>query len=78
MRTLLRSLWEWWKPVARKIGDFQARVILLLFYFVILGPFALALRLSSDPLSMRPGAPRGWRPRAIPEGAHAERATKQF
>ena len=58
----LRSAWAWWKRVARRIGDFQARVLLTVFYFVILGPFALVIR-RSDPLAIRPRAPRGWRER---------------
>ena len=48
--------------MARRIGDVQARILLSFFYFVILAPFALVLR-RSDPLAIRPGAPRGWRPR---------------
>ena len=33
-----RQLWERWKRIARKIGDFQARALMTLFYFLILGP----------------------------------------
>lgn len=78
MLSLLRGAWEGWKRVARKIGDFQARIILVVFYFGILGPFALVLRLTSDPLSLRRGVPRGWNIRTTREIAHAESATKQF
>jgi hypothetical protein len=60
-----RAVWRWWKGVARRIGDVQARIMLNLFYFVILAPFALVLR-RKDPLAIRSGAPRGWRSR---EGA---------
>ncbi len=74
----IRSLWEWWKRVARKIGDFQARVILTIFYFIVLGPFALAVRLGSDPLAIKASAPRGWQPKAYRKGAPMEQATKQF
>jgi hypothetical protein len=38
------KLWERWKRVAKKIGDIQARVLLILFYFIGFGPFALVLR----------------------------------
>jgi len=65
--TLLRRVWEWWKPIASKIGDFQARGILVLFYFVLLAPFALAVRLFTDPLSIGHGALRGWRVRETPK-----------
>jgi hypothetical protein len=78
LETARRSLWEWWKRVARRIGDFQARLILLLFYFLILGPFALAVRWGSDPLAIKAGNLPGWRPRAERAGAPMARATQQF
>jgi hypothetical protein len=74
----LRGLWEWWKRVAKRIGDIQARVILILFYFVVLGPFALVVRWGSDPLAIKAGTPRGWRSRGDQQGASVERAARQF
>jgi len=74
----MKNLWEWWKRVARKIGDFQARVILTIFYFVVLGPFALAVRLGSDPLAIKPGTPRGWHPKTEGKSTTIEQTTKQF
>lgn len=76
--TLGRILWERWKTVGKSIGDFQARLILILFYFVVLGPFALAMRWASDPLAIKVGSPRGWRPRDNKAAAPIERSTKQF
>jgi len=74
-----RSLWEWWKQIGKRIGDIQARILLVVFYFVVLGPFALAVRWGSDPLGIKPGAPRGWRdPRDDEKCAQLERATRQF
>jgi hypothetical protein len=40
---MLRTLWERWKVVARKIGDVQSRLLLCVCYFVILAPFGLVL-----------------------------------
>jgi hypothetical protein len=57
-----RAVWRGWTRMARRIGDFQARVLLTLFYYAILGPFAIVLR-RSDPLAIRPGAHHGWRRR---------------
>jgi hypothetical protein len=74
----LRNFWELWKRFARKIGDFQARVLLILFYFVVLGPFALAVRWASDPLAIKAGAPRGWRLRDDVDSAPTERVGRQF
>ncbi len=74
----LQSLWKWWQGVGKKIGDIQARALLILFYFVLLGPFALVIRWGSDPLAIKAGAPRGWRLKAEGEGPPMERATRQF
>ncbi len=74
----MKKLWEWWKRVAKKVGDFQARVILTIFYFIVLGPFALAVRLGSDPLAIKASALRGWPPKANGKGTPIEQATKQF
>ncbi len=49
----LKRAWEAWKKIARKIGNFQARVILTVFYGVLLMPFGLAARFFSDPLRIK-------------------------
>jgi len=73
----MKKLWEWWKRVARKIGDLQARIILTIFYFIILGPFALAIRLGSDPLAIKASSPHGWHHKTDVKGTPIEQATKQ-
>ena len=75
-RLLIRRLWERWKQVARRLGDFQARILLTLFYFLIFCPFALAVRWRSDPLAIKAGTPRGWRARDDREGTPMERARR--
>ena len=72
----LRAAWRLWTRVAHRIGDFQARVLLTVFYYVILGPFALVLR-RSDPLGIGPGGPRGWRPREPATRPIADQAQRQ-
>ena len=74
---MLRRLWEQWKRIARRIGDVQARVLLMIFYLVVLAPFALIVRWATDPLAIKPGTPRGWRTRREERGSLLERATKQ-
>jgi hypothetical protein len=74
----MRNLWEGWKRIARKIGDFQARIILTLFYFFVVGPFALLLQWRTDPLALKPGTPRGWQPKADENDPPMMRAIKQF
>jgi len=73
-----RRLWEGWKRIARKIGDFQARALMTLFYFVILGPLALVLRWRSDPLAIKPGTTRGWGHREARDGPQMLQARRQF
>jgi hypothetical protein len=75
--TLLRRLWQGWKRFGKKVGDFQARLLLTIFYFVILSPFALGMR-AADPLALRKGGDPAWRPRpATPEGDVLTRARRQ-
>ena len=75
MPVVLRRLWEGWKRVGRKIGDFQARVLLTIFYFVILAPFAVVVRLTADPLGLKRHG--GWHP--VTRAADPrERARRQF
>jgi len=59
-RSAPRRLWEWWKRVARIIGDFNARVILTIFYFILLSPFAMMVRLFTDPLGIKPKSEKRW------------------
>lgn len=75
---MMKSFWEKWQRVARRIGDFQARVILTVLYFVIIGPFALIVRGVADPLSLKKGAHQRWRVKANVEGSPMKRAMDQF
>jgi hypothetical protein len=77
MLSILRSLWEGWKRVAKRLGDLQARILLIIFYFLALGPFAIAVRWWSDPMAIKPASLRGWRPKAEEEGTPMERAMIQ-
>jgi hypothetical protein len=74
----MRKLWEAWKRIGKRIGDIQARVLLIFFYFVVLSPFALVLRWVSDPLAIKPGAQRSWGARKAEKNNSMEWAMKQF
>ena len=50
---MLRKIWIRWKVIAQKIGDFQARLILTLVYFIFVTPFGIFVRLLSDPLVVK-------------------------
>ena len=76
MSDVARRAWNRWKIIGEAYGDFQARLFAVLFYFTIFAPFALAVRLFSDPLLIRK-PPTRWLDRA-PVGATLEEARRQF
>jgi len=71
-----RRLREGWRRIARRIGDIQARVMLTIFYVVIVTPFALAVRALSDP--MRFDAAPSWLPKESPDVDTATYARRQY
>ena len=50
---LYKRAWQAWKDLAHKIGNFQARVILSIFYAIVVLPFGLGARWFSDPLRIK-------------------------
>ena len=52
---MILRLLKFLKQVLRKIGDFQSRLILSLFYIVILSPFAAIIKIFHDPLAILQG-----------------------
>jgi hypothetical protein len=65
--TILQRIWEGWKRVGQFIGDVLGRLILTLFYFTLVLPFGLIMRLTRDPLSLHRAAPPRWRERESDE-----------
>jgi hypothetical protein len=64
--------------VGKKVADFQARVLLTVFYFIVFAPFAIAVRLASDPLGIKARGRQGWQAMREAAGTAMDRATKQF
>lgn len=50
---MFRNLWQSWLHLARHIGNFQARALITLVYFVFILPFGILARLFSDPLRLK-------------------------
>jgi hypothetical protein len=50
---MLKQAWQHWKRIAHAIGTFQARVLLTIFYAVLVLPFGVVVRLFSDPLRIK-------------------------
>ena len=55
LRALASRSWARWKAIAHVIGTFQARLLLSLFYYLVIPPFAIVLKILRDPLALRPG-----------------------
>jgi hypothetical protein len=45
MVSLFKKIKEWWMPIAKKIGQFQTKVVLSILYFLIIGPISLIIYL---------------------------------
>ncbi len=75
---MLKELWSRWKAFAIKLGNLWARIIFTLFYFLIVTPFGLAVRLLSDPLQIKHRDDvTFWQPKTLPEPT-LEEARRQF
>lgn len=58
MRKLFDEAWERFKIIGAIVGDGNARVISLVFYFTVLVPFGIIARLFTDPLHLKQSEPR--------------------
>ncbi len=57
---MLKSLWSAWQRFGRWMGDQVARVFLMVFYFSLMLPFGLLVRLTQDPLDLRHETAVNW------------------
>jgi hypothetical protein len=74
----LQRLWRGFSRVMETVGNFQARLLLTVFYLVVAAPFGLGVRFSSDPLHLRwqRGAAR-WHVRE-PRASTLDAARRQY
>ena len=70
--------WERWKALAHVIGDFQARLLLSAFYYIVLSPFALGVKIFSDPLTLKKRNLSHWNPKPANKTDFWEQARRQF
>lgn len=47
----MKSIWDRWKKIAKIIGNFQAKVIFSILYFVLITPLGFFVGLSKDYLN---------------------------
>jgi hypothetical protein len=76
MKTILKNLFARWKVIAHKIGEFQSRILLSVFYFIVFAPFALGVKALSDPLQLK--SFHGWLTRTDADENPAESSRRQF
>ena len=72
-----KSLWENWKKLSAKMGDFQGRLMLMWLFFILILPFGVLVRLLSDPLKLKPSLGTGWLERPAVK-AGLDNLRKQF
>lgn len=72
----LSKAWGGWKRFARRLADFQGRVLLTLLYVVLVMPAGLILRLVADPLRRHQPQTSNWTPR-LPAPATLDEARRQ-
>ncbi|MBN1991311.1 MAG: hypothetical protein JW953_01300 [Anaerolineae bacterium] len=60
---LIKDFWHGWKSFGQFLGDWVARVALTIFYFTVLVPFGLGVRLFADPLHIKKQPAELWRTR---------------
>ncbi len=73
-----RTIWNTWKAFSATLGDFQSRIVLTLFYFTIVVPFGVGLRLFGDPLRLKGFRQATAWPDRSPTEATLEEARQQF
>jgi len=57
-----RGTWEHWKKIAQAIGVVQTRLLMIGFYFVVVLPTGLLMRLSDDKLHLKRPTGTNWVP----------------
>lgn len=50
---ILKRIWRVWNVFGAKLGNVQARLLMGFFYFIVVSPFGLLVRLTSDPLTIK-------------------------
>jgi hypothetical protein len=57
----MRKFWKSTKAVLKKIGFFQGRILLSLFYYIFIVPPGLLVRMFSDPLGVKARPESFWK-----------------
>lgn len=80
IRGITDMLGRFWKKVKiflEKVGNFQSRVLLTLFYILLVIPMGLIMKLFSDPLRLRGQGDSAWIPKKYQEN-DSQNVGRQF
>jgi len=73
-----KAAWDSWKRLAHRIGTFNTKLLLFVFFYTCLGPISMFSRLfQPDPLGKRIGEGSLYVP-AVAQADSVERARRQF
>lgn len=72
-----KRVWNQWRLAAHSIGVVQTRFIMLLIYLFVVVPTGVLMRMSSDPLHLKPPEVTNCQP-ARQEERNLENARRQF
>jgi hypothetical protein len=76
-RNVFKRIYDRWRRAAHAVGVVQTRVIMMVVYLTVVIPTGLLMRLSRDPLHLRPRADTNWLPAPQHERS-VEAARRQF
>lgn len=76
-RNVFQRIYDRWRRAAHAVGVVQTRVIMMVVYVTVVVPTGVLMRLSRDPLHLRPPADGNWLPAQQNERS-VEAARRQF
>ncbi|MGQ9501287.1 MAG: hypothetical protein ACUVSF_03020 [Anaerolineae bacterium] len=73
------NLWQAWKAFARRMGNYQGRVLMAFLYFTVVLPFGAAATFLGDPLGVkRRKSASNWQPKHMSIKPSVEEAGRQY
>ncbi len=72
-----KRVWNQWRRAAHAIGVVQTRFIMLMIYVLVVVPTGFLMKLSNDPLHLKPPAETNCQPHRQDE-QNLENARRQF
>ncbi len=73
------NLWQAWKSFARRMGNYQGRILMAFLYFTVVLPFAAVTTIVGDPLGIKQKKrPSNWQPKHMSIKPSIEEAGRQY